>query len=296
MKTKDDIATEAMLEGFNSDHAWSLPWVSVNEDNDGLDPNNEADLSTLCNLRRKQTLKIARNTNVHKSNGRKILEQHYLAHKPVKWQAIVSDFAFPRKNIKKMSPTLLLDHVVLAALDSEKINLGYINTKKQLDYHMWLQINNIKYFSYSIKGSQRISIGDILFGESYVTQYHDYKGNAHYSLGKTIINACGVPLVQDFFPGKENIIGTHPRIVCDYDRKEDWVVDLSYPNYYQAILKRYKKVTIQTLQYVKGNLHIFEKRNFTTSYQDRLKQNQKFSDVNEMQKNFMKPIDSQDED
>ena len=128
------------------------------------------------------------------------------------------------------------------------------------------QIPRIKYFGES--DNLQIAVGDVIVGYSWIKKYFKEEDHScHYGLGKTIITDCGIPVVE--FPPTNSVAIDLPqaKIISDYNRHDDYVAEISYPDYYRNILNRYRKVTIQTLQFIKGSIHAFYKKsNYTNDH------------------------------
>lgn len=65
-------------------------------------------------------------------------------------------------------------------------------------------------------------------------------------------------------------------IVSAYDRGNDYIVELTYPDYYSSILNRYKTININTLQFIKGYVHTNLKKSNYINYHDCINQNNHF--------------------
>ena len=99
---------------------------------------------------------------------------------------------------------------------------------------------------------------------------------SHYGLGKTIITDCGMPFVK--YPPANSVAIDLPEVevVSDYDRGNDYIVELTYPDYYSSILNRYKTININTLQFIKGYVHTNLKKSNYMNYHDCINQNNHF--------------------
>lgn len=237
-----------VVQSVNQDAIWSFPFVSINEHTSDLAVKQNID--QLCNLERRATIKLSKNSRNHPSlDFRNSLEQYFKLHEPIYWQGVVSDATKAKPNTK--NGFILLDHVLMRKFDKDNFSIIFNNLFNQIDYHIWLSIDQIKYFG---KHERTIAVGDVITGQSFIERYHDGRDHTHYSLGKTIIDHCGIPLIDSYYLNGTEVKAINARIVDNYDRGHDWVVKLKYPNYYQSILGRYKKIDMKTLQFIKGSV------------------------------------------
>lgn len=117
----------------------------------------------------------------------------------------------------------------------------------------------------------------MILGESWIKKYYkESDKRSHYGLGKTIITSCGMPIVK--YPPANSVAIDLPEveIVCNYDRGNDYIVELTYPDYYSSILNRYKTININTLQFIKGYVHTNLKKSNYINYHDCINQNNHF--------------------
>lgn len=239
----------SIVHSANTDSVWGFPFISLSEHTSKLAV--KQNLDKLCNAERKATIKLARNGERHYSlNFRTNLKEYFELHRPIYWQAIVSDSTMPRPHTH--SGFLLLDHILMRKFDKDNFSIIFNNLLQQIDYHIWLSVDQIKYFG-EMK-ERTIAIGDVLTGQSFIERYHDSNQHEHFSLGKTIIDHCGIPLIDDYYSDGMEVKAINARIIDDYDRQNDWVVKLEYPYYYQSILGRYRKIDMKTLQFIKGTI------------------------------------------
>ena len=115
----------------------------------------------------------------------------------VKWLGVLGDVTLPNKT--NLNGSLLIDKISC-----------YPKKLEILDYHVWLNIDNIKYIGHP---NQQLAIGDYIEGYSQVKQY----GQGKYGLAATYIKKAGM------------FIGTNKpeTLVSSYDRQDSWVVELS---------------------------------------------------------------------
>ena len=239
----------AIVQSANNDNVWAFPFISLSEHTSDLAV--KQNLDVLCNQERKATIKLARNGKRHPSlDFRNSLKKYFDLHKSIYWQAVISDITMPKPSTH--NGFLLLDHVLMRKFDKDKFSIMFNNLLNQIDYHIWISIDQIKYFGN--QNTRKIAIGDMITGQSFIERYRDSNRQEHYSLGKTIIEHCGIPLIDDYYLDGSEVKAINARIIDNYDRKSDWVVKLEYPSYYQSILGRYKTINMKTLQFIKGDI------------------------------------------
>lgn len=124
------------------------------------------------------------------------LKPYYDAKTWLHWIGVLSDLTLPNAD-DNLNGDLLID----------KLTTG--DYKELLDFHVWLNLENVKYIK---SKSQKIGIGDIIEGYSKVLQYNKNK----YGLGTTVIRKAGVYKGND---GPETLVGK-------YDRQDDWVIEI----------------------------------------------------------------------
>lgn len=277
-QSPDYIAKKTTVQSFNNDVSWSYPFISIDEHAASLVV--QQNLNKLCNDERKTAIKLSRNSQTHPSiNFRSSLKPFFDKHKAIYWQAVVSDISMPKPN--SHFGFLLLDHLIMSRFNKDDFKLAFTQNDDQIDYHVWLSIQKIKYFGKTHE--QKISIGDVIIGQSFVERYHDSNKNIHFGLGKTIIDFCGIPIVDSYQLEKNAIKAKNARIVSNYDRADDWVVSLRYPRYYESILGRYHSINMKTLQFIKGNLSCKYQLNKYHKYFDLNSNNAKLKNYSEFQ-------------
>ncbi|WP_103660670.1 molybdenum ABC transporter ATP-binding protein [Lactobacillus sp. HT06-2] len=154
-------------------------------------------LSTECNTLRRKIIDKDLNKYIHPDSVHIRLKPYNDAHQYVTWIGLFSDLTLP--NQKNLNGSILLDKI--SVLDES----GPII----LDYHAWLNVENIKYLN---SKTQKLAIGDYLVGVSRVKQY----GLNKYGLDSTVILRAGM------FVGSDKV----DSIISGYDRKDDWVLEL----------------------------------------------------------------------
>ena len=252
---------DPIINEYANDDKWMFPYLDYN-----LHTN--CNFSQLCNETRRQHLPLVLNHQTHLSTSRdNLLKYYYDQHLSLKWLACVADVSMPT-SINHYTGSILLNHLLE---NKNTLFQTLFIEPRQIDYHVWLQTSRIKFWGLS--SNLKIAVGDIIVGESMINKYYKKSdGQIHYGLGKTIINNCGIPAVK--FPPANAIAIDFPEVkIINYDRYSDYIVGLSYPDYYRRILNRYKHINIQTLQYIKGYIHTdFRKSNYV-NYHTRLNEN-----------------------
>lgn len=227
---------DPIIKEYANDNRWMFPYLDY-----GL--HTSCNFSQLCNEERRRSLPLILNHQKHTSASRDtLLKVFYDKHLPIKWLASVADISMPTFS-NHYTGSILLNHLV-----ENKDNLfeTLFITTTQIDYHTWLQISRIKYWGH--KKNIKISVGDFIIGQSWVKKYYKkIDGKIHYGLGKSIITDCGIPIIK--FPPANSVAIDLPKaeIISEYNRNDDYIVELSYPYYYERILSRYKKVDIQNI-------------------------------------------------
>lgn len=226
-----------IIKDYIDDKKWMFPYIDSS-----LYTN--YNYSQICNEERRRRLPLILNHKSHVSRLRdNLLQEYYNQHLPLKWLSCVADVSMPTF-ANHYTGSILLNHLI-----EQKASLfqTLFIENKQIDYHMWLQTSRIMYF-----GSQpdlKLSVGDVITGQSWIKRYFKKTdGKVHYGLGKTIITGCGIPVVQ--FPPVDSIAIDLPNVeIRNYHRNDDYIVNLSYPDYYKQMLNRYKNITILKRNY-----------------------------------------------
>ena len=153
------------------------------------------------NMKRNQIINGQLNKYLHPNSVHIRLKPYFDADIWVKWLGVLGDVTLPNKT--NLNGSLLIDKI--SCYSDEKIEI--------LDYHAWLNIENIKYIEHP---DQQLAIGDYIEGISKVKQY----GQGKYGLAATFIKKAGI------------FLGTNrpETLVSGYDRQDSWVVELSNNN------------------------------------------------------------------
>lgn len=277
-------AQSKMLNEFNSDNSWMYAYVCPEDYPQEFF--NSKTLDQLCNYERNTSLNFTIAKKFHNTNNRKILKKLFKQQQPVYWQAVLADISMPKKANEQGE--LLLNHVINKAYDPQDFSIGFTQKTSQIDYHLWLPINNILYFG---KSPQYFSIGDVITGKSWVTKYHYKDNREQYGLGKTIITNCGIPLINNYYADLSEIPtikAISPTFISNYNREEDWVLKLSYSSQYLSVLKRYKKINLSTLKYLSGHPIAQYKRNIHDNFHIRLHKNNEYSSFGDLANDLIK--------
>lgn len=152
------------------------------------------------NMVRNQVIDNQLNKYMHPNSVHIRLKPYFDSDTWVKWLGVLGDVTLPNKT--NLNGSLLIDKI---SCDSKKLEI--------LDYHVWLNIDNIKYLGHP---DQQLAIGDYIEGYSQVKQY----GQGKYGLAATYLKKAGM------------FIGTNKpeTFVSSYDRQDSWVVELSNNN------------------------------------------------------------------
>lgn len=153
-------------------------------------------LTTSFNAVRRKNVKEELNKFKHPFSQHIRLKPYYDSQTWLHWIGIVSDLTLPNVN-DNLNGDLLID----------KLSTG--DHQELLDFHAWLNLENIKYIQ---SKKQKVSIGDIIEGYSKILRYNRNK----YGLGTTVIRKAGIYKGID---GPETLDGK-------YDRQDDWVIEI----------------------------------------------------------------------
>lgn len=148
------------------------------------------------NAVRRKNVKEVLNKFKHPFSQHIRLKPYYDAGEWLHWIGVFSDLTLPNAD-DNLNGDILID----------KLTTG--DNKELLDYHAWLNLENVKYIR---SKKQKLSIGDIIEGESKVLRYNQNK----YGLGTTIIRKAGI------YKGKDHA----ETLVGKYDRQDDWVLEI----------------------------------------------------------------------
>lgn len=255
-------------EIFAKDKVWLYPKFLTSDI-----PKKYKTINEACQENVEQAMFESRNWHKHdtqnEASNRDILKPFFPNHKSFKWLAVVSDITSP--DPESHNSFILLDHILLLS-DEKKMSWCYFTQWSHdiaIDYHLWLPVNNIKYFGN--KDYQDIAIGDAIVGESYAKRYRT-KGRIQYGFGLTNILHCGVMKMDETVAGIRGATSINPRIISDYDRGDFLVAKLVYSAVYNASLNRYRKKTIENLKHINLTIGIkiinFEKENYHSRFTD----------------------------
>lgn len=153
-------------------------------------------LTTSFNAVRRKNVREVLNKFKHPFSQHIRLKPYYDAGTWLHWIGLVSDLTLPNVN-DNLNGDLLIDKLSTA----DQLEL--------LDFHAWLNLENIKYIQ---SKKQKVSIGDIIEGWSKVLRYNRNK----YGLGTTVIKKAGIYKGID---GPETLDGK-------YDRQDDWILEI----------------------------------------------------------------------
>ena len=159
-----------------------------------------ANKASAFNIERNKVIDEQLNKYMHPNSIHIRLKPYFDSGTWIKWIGVLGDVTLPNKT--NLNGSLLIDKI---SCYSDKVEI--------LDYHAWLNIENIKYIEHH---NQQLAIGDYIEGISQVKQY----GQGKYGLAATYIKKAGM------------FIGTNraETLVSTYDRQDSWVVELSNNN------------------------------------------------------------------
>lgn len=190
------------------------------------------DGDSVFNKIRRDNAKNELNKYQHVESQHIRLKPYYDAGLLVHWVGIVSDVTIPRK-VGQPEGAILIDKA--STEDGEEL----------LDYHLWLNITEIKFLAHEDK--MQVGIGDYIEGLSYIKPY----GKNKYGLGTTLISDCGI-----YFG-----INKYRSNITEYNHGDDWVLKLENGTASLRAKKKYVENNLSLLEASKEAGHV------TTTYQ-----------------------------
>lgn len=190
------------------------------------------DGDSVFNKIRRDNAKNELNQYQHVESQHIRLKPYYDAGLLVHWVGIVSDVTIPRK-VGQPEGAILIDKA--STEDGEEL----------LDYHLWLNITEIKFLAHEDK--MQVGIGDYIEGLSYIKPY----GKNKYGLGTTLISDCGI-----YFGTNK-----HRSTITEYNHGDDWVLKLENGTASLRAKKKYVENNLSLLEASKEAGHV------TTTYQ-----------------------------
>ena len=190
------------------------------------------DGDSVFNKIRRDNAKNELNQYQHVESQHIRLKPYYDAGLLVHWVGIVSDVTIPRK-VGQPEGAILIDKA--STEDGEEL----------LDYHLWLNITEIKFLAHEDK--MQVGIGDYIEGLSYIKPY----GKNKYGLGTTLISDCGI------YFGTNKYKST----ITEYNHGDDWVLKLENGTASLRAKKKYVENNLSLLEASKEAGHV------TTTYQ-----------------------------
>lgn len=190
------------------------------------------DGDSVFNKIRRDNAKNELNQYQHVESQHIRLKPYYDAGLLVHWVGIVSDVTIPRK-VGQPEGAILIDKA--STEDGEEL----------LDYHLWLNITEIKFLAHEDK--MQVGIGDYIEGLSYIKPY----GKNKYGLGTTLISDCGI-----YFG-----INKYRSNITEYNHGDDWVLKLENGTASLRAKKKYVENNLSLLEASKEAGHV------TTTYQ-----------------------------
>lgn len=190
------------------------------------------DGDSVFNKIRRDNAKNELNQYQHVESQHIRLKPYYDAGLLVHWVGIVSDVTIPRK-VGQPEGAILIDKA--STEDGGEL----------LDYHLWLNITEIKFLAHEDK--MQVGIGDYIEGLSYIKPY----GKNKYGLGTTLISDCGI------YFGTNKYRST----ITEYNHGDDWVLKLENGTASLRAKKKYVENNLSLLEASKEAGHV------TTTYQ-----------------------------
>lgn len=189
---------------YQIDDKLKLNFVTINQiKSDGM-------TASFNKVRRQNTKEVLNKYN-HPDSQHIRLKPYYDSGTWLHWIGVLSDLTLPNA-INNLTGEVLLD----------KLTTG--DNQELLDYHVWLNLVNVKYIQ---GGNQKIGIGDIVQGFSKIKRYSGNK----YGLDTTVIVKAGIYKGVD----KPDIL------VSNYDRQDDWVLEIDNSTAGQRAWNKYEE-------------------------------------------------------
>lgn len=182
-------------------------------------------------------------------NNHGYLRPYYETGTWLSWCGVVTDVFPPSSG--NLDGSILLNYFSYVPERSRSKNYP-------LDQHVWLKPHRIKFLANA--EHQVIGIGDMLFGKSKIISYTGNKTITKYGLGTTVVTHAGV-FTDD---GK---------ILSNYDRKDDWVLQLSNKPLPKFWRNRYQeKKRLEVFDEYKGHVEVTYQPSKHDHYYDRLQE------------------------
>lgn len=183
------LKSESEKPDYKVDDKLKLNFVSINQiKSDGI-------TASFNKVRRQNTKEVLNKYN-HPDSQHIRLKPYFDSGEWLHWIGVLSDLTLPNAK-NNLTGEVLLD----------KLTTG--DNQELLDYHVWLNLINVKYIQ---SGNQKLGIGDIVQGFSKIKRYSGNK----YGLDTTVIVKAGIYKGVD----KPDIL------VSNYDRQDDWVLEI----------------------------------------------------------------------
>ena len=205
-KSSPNTTTNSNQEEYDYkiDDKLKLNFVTINQiKSDGM-------TASFNKVRRQNTKEVLNKYN-HPDSQHIRLKPYYDSGTWLHWIGVLSDLTLPNA-INNLTGEVLLD----------KLTTG--DNQELLDYHVWLNLVNVKYIQ---GGNQKIGIGDIVQGFSKIKRYSGNK----YGLDTTVIVKAGIYKGVD----KPDIL------VSNYDRQDDWVLEIDNSTAGQRAWDKYEE-------------------------------------------------------
>lgn len=224
---------------YEVDDRLQLNYVSINQiKSDGM--------TTSFNKIRRENTKNVLNKYNHPDSQHIRLKPYYDSGIWLHWLGVLSDLTLPNTT-NNLNGELLLD----------KLTTG--DNKELLDYHVWLNLKNVKYIK---SQNQKLGIGDIVQGFSKIKRYNGNK----YGLDTTVIEKAGI------FKG----VDKPDILVSNYDRQDDWVIEIENSTSSMRAWENYQESQDKTdLEKEPGHVEVRYQPSRYKKYRDRLQETER---------------------
>lgn len=213
----------------------------------------------------RDSLKLVTLSNREHDGERSILKQAYQNRDIIYWEASVANLGQHYNKMKHRRQGFILLNKVHRINPNGPMYFAYANQDNLIDYHLWLAIDNIKYFG---KEPLDLSQGDIIRGVSRIKRYNDNS----YTFGQTVITDAGFMYGDSALEDIIGIRAVNGRI-NRYNHHNDYLVRLMYSPTYGIKLNRYRDLSIQNLLNLDGHIGFYYHLDSQDDFYNRLRSN-----------------------
>lgn len=209
-------------------------------------------------------LKLVTLSNQEHDGKRTLLKEAYERRGLVTWEASVSNLAQHYNKTQHRRQGFILLNKIHLVNPNGPMYFAYANQYNLIDYHLWLAVDNIKYF-----GNKPLDLaqGDIIRGISRVKKYN----NNSYTLGQTVITNAGFMYGDSATNDIIGIRAINGRIK-QYDH-DDYLIKLMYSPTYAVKFQRYNQLSIENLLNLDGHVGFKYHLDSQDDYAERFKSN-----------------------